>query len=129
MPRFAFLSIVAVLAACTGEDTMSDQIPSNVEYALVEMNGAAYDGRVTITFDGDGRVAGQAPCNRYFGQVGATYPAFALNSVGATMMVCEALDAEAAYFAALESMTTAEVSDGTLTLSNDVGETLVFGAP
>lgn len=129
MRGISALFAIAVLASCVEDHSGSKRIPQGVEYALIEMNGAAFDERATILFGADGGVSGQAPCNRYFGQVSSRYPRFALNGVGATMMACPALDTEAAFFAALEGMTLANVSGGTLTLSNPAGETLVFAAP
>ena len=129
MRGISALFAIAVLAGCVEDHSGSKRIPQGVEYALVELNGAAFDERATIVFGADGSVSGQAPCNRYFGQVNSRYPRFALNGVGATMMACPALDTEAAFFAALESMTLANVSGDTLALSNPAGDTLVFAAP
>ena len=129
MRGISALFATAVLAGCVEDHSGSKRIPQGVEYVLIEMNGTAFDERTTIVFGADGGVSGQAPCNRYFGQVSSGYPRFALNGVGATMMACPALDTEAAFFAALEGMTLANVYGDTLTLSNPAGETLVFAAP
>ncbi|MBU2992615.1 META domain-containing protein [Octadecabacter sp. 1_MG-2023] len=116
------------LAACQGDESVSKFTDPEAEYQLAEIDDAPFTALATISFPEEGRVEGQAPCNRYFATQTAPYPWFALEGIGATRMACENLAAESAFFAALEVMTLSEVQGGTLILSNVDGRSMVFKA-
>ncbi|SMX39786.1 META domain-containing protein [Octadecabacter ascidiaceicola] len=115
-------------SACFPDESISGFVEPTAEYHLVEIDGAPFDGTATIAFPEPGRVAGQAPCNRYFAAQTADYPWFALDGIGASRMACPDLNLESAFFTALEDMTLAEVSGDTLILSNTGGRQMVFVA-
>ncbi|MEN8842175.1 MAG: META domain-containing protein [Octadecabacter sp.] len=119
---------VLSLSACTVDETISKFVDVTAEYVLIEMNGQPVATSASIAFPEPGKVAGQAPCNRYFATQSAIYPWFALEGIGATRLACPNLAAESTFFAALEDMTLAEVSGDTLILSNTVGRQMVFVA-
>ncbi len=120
---------VSLLSACNPDETSSGYADLSQEYQLTQMNGEAFTGRATISFPEQGRVAGQAPCNSYFATQSEVYPSFGLSDIGATRMACPDLALESEFLAALDTMTSAEVADGTLTLSNTDGGQMVFEAP
>lgn len=124
------LSLITALTmtACTPDESISKFTDSTAEYHLVTLDGAPFEGRATIQFPEPGQVVGQAPCNRYFSTQTKPYPWFGLEGIGATRMACPELDLEGAFFAALESMSLAEVAGGTLILSNADGRQMVFEA-
>jgi heat shock protein HslJ len=97
-------------------------------WRLVSLNGEAFSARATLSYLPDGTLQGEAPCNGYGAQLTALPPAWALGPVRATRMACDALDAEAAFFAALSAMTTADQTADTLTLTAPDGATMVFTA-
>jgi heat shock protein HslJ len=115
------------LTACVDE-SISGYADPDLEYHLIDIDGVSFTSRATITFPEEGRVAGQAPCNRYFATQTEFYPWFGLTGIGATRMACPELTLEAEFLSALEDMTLAEVSGSTLILSNTDGRKMVFEA-
>ncbi|PVA06380.1 META domain-containing protein [Thalassorhabdomicrobium marinisediminis] len=126
MKQIIALTSFALATACLPGGATSDYPVGEPEYHLVELDGAAFTETATIQFPEAGRVVGQAPCNSYFGSLTSEYPTFALDAVGATKMACPDLVAEDTFFAALEEMTTAELNDAALILSNGDGRKMVF---
>lgn len=124
----ALLSAALLMTACNPDETISGYADPSSDYHLTEMNGVAFTGRATISFPELGRVAGQAPCNRYFGEQTEFYPWFGLIGIGSTRMACPDMALEGEFFATLEAMTLAEVAGGTLILSNTEGAEMVFVA-
>ncbi len=126
---FKLLTLIApftLINGCATDETIAGFVDPSAEYHLVEIDGAPLGADATIAFPVTGQVVGQAPCNRYFATQTEFYPWFGLDGIGATRMACPDLDAETAYFAALETMTLAEVAGNTLILSNTDGRTMVF---
>jgi len=95
---------------------------------LQESEGQALPARATHLFPEEGRSAGEAPCNRYFGTLTDPYPWFKPTGIGATKRACPDLAAEDAFFNALNAMTLAEVAGQTLILSTPEGREMVFTA-
>lgn len=127
MTRFmTFVATFFVLGACVADETVSGYALPEAEYHLEEIDGVPFSATATISFPEEGRVVGQAPCNRYFAAQTEFYPWFNVDAIGASRMACPDLDAEAAFFAALEAMTLAEVVDQTLILSTTDGRRMVF---
>lgn len=126
-PLTALIPMV-ILTACVGDETISGYADTNAVYNLIEVNGAPPAAPSTIAFPEKGRVVGSGPCNRYFANQSQPYPWFELGPIGSTRRGCAALEAEAAFFAALARMTLAEVTQTVLILTNQNGEQLVFEA-
>ena len=120
------LILLTILTACLKDETISGQTDSTDLWMLSALNDMPISKRITIEFPEEGRVKGQAPCNRYFGEQTAPLPWFDLKQVGATKMACPDLKLETDYFALLQKMTLIEVANDTLILRNDSNETLVF---
>ncbi len=127
MFRFAIF-LLAFIPACQGDETLSAYGAADKVWVLESVDGAAWSARTTITFPEEGKFAGNAPCNAYFGAQRAPYPWFEAGPIGATRRACPELDQEAKYFKALEAMTLAEVSGDVLVLSNEDGREMVFRA-
>lgn len=118
------LAVLLVLGACAADETVSGYAGIGSSWALSPEAG--FGDRVTLSLPEPGRVAGQAPCNRYNAAQTAPYPWFELGPIASTRMACPELQKEAAFFAALGSMTISEVSGDVLILSNEAGESLTF---
>ena len=88
-------------------------------FQLVEMNGKPVSKIIMISFEENGRVTGQAPCNRYFATQDAPLPWFKIGPIGATKMACPDLGLEAQYFELLGKVSLAEIAEDVLLLSDD----------
>lgn len=99
-----------------------------LEWTLAEVDGvaAAYD--ATLSVAADGRLAGRAPCNRYFSTLQGNLPNVTLAAIGATKMACEAMADEAAYFTLLRGVDRLTLSDREVHLSG-AGHSLIFRRP
>lgn len=128
MIRALFL-VVLMVSGCAKDETLAAFAGDAGDFALISIDSLPFEGRATINISEAGRISGQAPCNRYFATQTAPYPWFELGPIGATRMACPALDLEQTYFDALVKMTLAEISGGTLILSNDAGLRMIFQVP
>jgi heat shock protein HslJ len=91
------------------------------EWRLVALRQVAVldETRVTAVFGNDGRVAGSAGCNRYFGNVRVTGTRLEVGPLGATRMYCTAggvMEQEEAFLAALGASRTYRIAGGRLEL-------------
>lgn len=120
--------IVSLLAACQSDETVRAYGGADRVWALELLNDKPFTATATLTFPEEGRIAGQAPCNRYFGGMTVPYPWFKADAIGSTKMACPDLDAEQIYFHALGEATLSEVAGDTLILSNTDGLEMVFKA-
>ncbi|PIE09518.1 MAG: META domain-containing protein [Rhodobacterales bacterium] len=123
-PVLKTLPLIALLAACTGDETLTAYGVSGA-YRLSSLSGGTAP-RATISFPEPGLVAGEAPCNAYSGRQTAPYPWFKIEDISATRLACDALDQETRFFDALRSMTEAETLGTTLILRNTEGGEMVF---
>ena len=101
-------------------------------WRLVEIDGAAAiaDAEATLEFPEQGRAAGRATCNRFFGSVTVSGDAIRFGQMGSTRMACapEIMRAETEFFAALGRCAKVSVADGELVLLDEDGaELLRFG--
>jgi heat shock protein HslJ len=127
--RFGTVAAALLFAAsCTADETVAAYGGADRVWTLTELDGAPFSARATLSFPDRGRIAGQAPCNRYFGTLTAPYPWFATDMLGSTKMACPDLAQEDAFFSALAAMTQAETLGNTLILRTDDGREMVFTA-
>jgi heat shock protein HslJ len=147
LPLAAILAAASLLAACGGGASPSlSPAPSDPpvaspspDAAAAALEGARWvlvrglaelpDGTTVDAVFEDGQIAGQGPCNRYFADATIDGSSLAIGPVGATKMSCgPALDAaEQAYVAALGTVASFTIADGTLTLLDaNGGEVLVY---
>ena len=117
-----------LLAACAADETVSGYTQGATQFTLQSLNGAPFPARATIDLSTPGRVTGDGPCNSYSGRQTVPYPWIEINALTATERACPALSEEAAFFNALAGVTLAEISGGTLILSNLDGREMVFHA-
>jgi heat shock protein HslJ len=120
------LIVLSILTSCFKDETVSGQTNDEAIWLLSTMNEAPITTHITIAFPEEGKIAGQAPCNRYFGSQTAPLPWFEIKGLGATKMACPELELETQYFTMLQKMTTAEITGNTLILATDTGSILVF---
>jgi len=119
--------LALALAACsTLPDTVGEAAPDSTVFFLEEVNDQAIDFTASIRFLSTGRVEGSGPCNRYSGEQTAPLPWVEIENIAATRRACEDLEAETAFFAALQRMDFSEVGATTLLLTNAAGESMVF---
>ncbi len=127
MPRLPPI-LFLLLAACQGDQSVAAFGAGDTLWKLQEIDRKPFDAHATLRFEGRGRIAGQAPCNRYRGRMNAPYPWFEATGITTTKTACPALAREAAFLGSLGRMTLAEVAGGTLILSDDKGRQMVFTA-
>ena len=108
------------------EDAASPYDDPGAEWVLTALDGTDFEARATLVFAETGRVAGQAPCNRYTGAMIADFPAFATGPLAVTRMACPEGATETAFFQALEAMEHAEMRADVLVLLGPEGQEMVF---
>ncbi len=94
-------------------------------WRLAELDGAPFRAEATLGFEPGGRIGGQAPCNAWGGQAEGVAPAFRAVGVASTLMACDRMAEEAAFFAALSAARRIETGAGRLVLRGG-GRSLVF---
>lgn len=146
---FAFILLVGV-SACTlpgNRASPTSPVPTSpVSWSLDDARGFKWTltrwstpsgtkevpENVTFELMNDGKIAGRAPINRYFGRI--VYSGTDITSwdpIGATKMAGPeaAMQAENAYFADLVQVRSARSTEGRLILSTPQGTTLEFSNP
>lgn len=74
----------------------------------------------------EGKITGQAPCNRFFGALAYDATGFRIDNIGATRMACPDLDQEAAFFALLDKTRQIDRREGQITLLDGAGLQLLY---
>lgn len=120
--------LLTALTACRKDETVRAYGGGDRTWTLKILNGAPFPAPATITFPKAGEIAGQGPCNRYFGAMTVPYPWFETGPVGSTRMACPDSEAETVFFAALEAATLSDVLGDVMILSNTKGLEMVFNA-
>ena len=128
MRNIIFGLVLTLAAGCMADETVTAYGGSGKLWRLDTMDGQSINETVTIEFLDQGRIIGQAPCNRYSTTQNAPYPWFQLSPIVTTRMACPALALEAVYLQALETMTESEVLGDTLVLRAPSGQELVYRA-
>lgn len=113
--------VAATVCAAQAQDILSDTI-----WRLESVTGDPVTAEVTLQIAADGTVSGTASCNQYTGQNTAALPEFSLGPMAVTRMACPDMTTEAAYLAALELITRAEIQDEKLVLTSVDGDQMVF---
>ncbi|WP_420556813.1 META domain-containing protein [Roseovarius sp.] len=120
--------LVVSLLNCSGDETLSGHGAADRTWQLEELDGTAFDSTATITFPEEGKIVGEAPCNRYFAAQLQPYPWFEAAEIGTTRRACPDLAQETAFLDALGAMSLAEVTETTLILSTPEGREMIFRA-
>ncbi|WP_099826860.1 META domain-containing protein [Oceaniglobus indicus] len=123
-----YLLIPLLLAACGGDETVSGQVDPDLTFALSTLDGTAFPARATIAFPGEGKVLGQAPCNRWSARQTAPYPWVEITGILSTKATCPDQPSEDAFFDALRQMGRIEAVGRVVIFSNDAGREMVFRA-
>lgn len=117
----AALFLPLLLAACV---TQTKDEP--YFWKLVSIDGKPFAALATLAIAGD-RAFGQAPCNRWSGQIETEpFPEWRIRKVAATRMDCGALAEEQVFFAAMQAMTHQAVGLGHLELVDQKGREMRF---
>ena len=130
---FCLLPLGALgLAACAVQIDDSDEKAAEVygrSWVAEELVGqpAAPGVESSLVVAADGKVSGNAGCNRYFGSVILSGEAMSFGNLGTTKMACDepALSQEARLLRALDGTRGYRVQDGALLLLDGSGATLV----
>jgi heat shock protein HslJ len=104
-------------------------------WALQTLGGEPFEARAIMAFGKDEAggplLRGEAPCNSFRGIYGAQSPQGGMFDAGpfaATRMACAEMEAESAFFSALESAVEAELDGERLILRGPEGREMVFAA-
>lgn len=134
-PRAALRSLIAalllgglLLAACAAPAGAPEGL-AGTSWALSELNGAAPVAEATLQFDGEGRLAGSAGCNRYGGGYSAEGATLAVGQLVSTKMACMAdgvMTQEADFLGILGQAASYSIAGDTLTIEAADGASLTF---
>tara|TARA_R110002096_G_scaffold14582_2_gene50618 strand:- start:32536 stop:32916 length:381 start_codon:yes stop_codon:yes gene_type:complete len=116
--------LALTMTACQADETTT--YDADIVWVLTALNDAPPKSQVTLTFPKQGKIAGKAPCNRYFGTQTKPYPWFETGPIASTKMACPNLNEEINYLQTLNKATSAKVTKTTLILSNDTGALLTY---
>ena len=131
MGNCVLLAVVIGIAGCAS--SMSTPVESDLAGAwMVEYIGerpVIDNSPATIEFAGNGRVGGNASCNRFVGEYVLSGSSLSFGKLGATKMMCPPalMEQEARFLAALEWVAKAQMRDGLLNLL-DAKDGVVFKA-
>jgi heat shock protein HslJ len=126
MLRLTLLLFLSLNLCNRADETLSGYGAADTVWILQSIDGKRFSPRATITFTEEGKIAGEAPCNRFFGAQLAPYPWFEAAQIASTKRSCPDHKAETQFLRALSEMTISEVSATTLILSNDAKRVMVF---
>lgn len=131
-PRSTLLALaaVALLAAPATADGNALAELIGTHWQLTELDGAPVDPGVTSTLNiSADSVGGNGGCNTFGGNLAATPGGIDISEVFSTMMACDGLAQEQAFFAALEAADNTVTTDGNLHLLSADGAVLATLAP
>lgn len=122
---YAFVAVIALAAPALADGKPPTGDLADTKWTLVSLDGAAVDSAVTTTLNiTDDRIGGNGGCNTYGGNLVYTADSIDISEVFSTMMACDGLSQEQAYFKALEAATGYTATSTTLTLTDEAGKTL-----
>jgi heat shock protein HslJ len=122
------LALAGFVQAALADETALVPDFTQMDWLLIEVDGARVDFAATLNLGAPGQATGQAPCNRYVADLTRDGDRFVLAAIGATRMACAQMAAEADFFQVLQGVETAAQQPGMLTLSGG-GHQLVFVQP
>jgi heat shock protein HslJ len=103
---------------------------AGTQWQLISMTGTPLPDEVYITlqFNADAQASGMGGCNGFSATYTLDGDAIHLTDIVSTLMACDQLDYEVAYFAALQAVARYDRADDQLTLSTADEQQLVFRA-
>lgn len=117
----SLLVVIAALPACRISDSAPFALEAGHSFAVTAIDGQPAPEGVTLEVVEPGRLAGQAPCNRWFANFNQDAATLRIGPAGATRMAClddDRMNAESGFFAALEAVDSiADGSDGEVLLT------------
>ena len=129
------VTTVFALSSCLPRTVVTAELPENSRWKLVslDMNGTktpALDGtEVTLSFQTSGQVGGNSGCNSFGGSYRVEGTKIQFGEIMSTLMACadpKVMDQEQAYLAALQKISSYELSGDQLTLLNGDQPLLTF---
>ena len=128
MPSHLIIALLLMFTVYQPDETLRRYGAAGHEWHLVTLHGAAFDAHATLTFPRRNVVTGKGPCNRFQTTNSTPYPWITFGPIAATRRVCPELDAETAFFAALETASIVVIEGDTMTLSDEEKPLMVFKA-
>jgi heat shock protein HslJ len=128
--RAALSLCLVAMCGCSGSRA-EEEVPAGnwllpgTSWRLVELDGEPFAGSVVATLTEDGRIVGQAPCNRFMAEWTGRWPDLSFSPAAVTRMACPDLAAEQAFLAALGSVDRAALDADGLVLGGS-GRSLRF---
>jgi len=128
MRNCVMMAVVIGIAGCAS--SMSPPVESDLAGAwMVEYIGerpVIDNSPATIEFAGNGRVGGNASCNRFVGEYALSGSSLSFGKLGATKMMCPPalMEQEARFLAALERVSKVQIQNGLLVLLDVEGVTV-----
>jgi heat shock protein HslJ len=127
---FMFLTVISE-GCSSGKSTTENHSPGSTEWILETMNGTSVisldDNNVTLKFDETtGRISGKGSCNSFFGSYKLDGTALKFSEIGSTKMMCDDMQIETDYFAALKKTDKHEIKGGKLRLLSSSAVLLIF---
>jgi heat shock protein HslJ len=128
-----FLYAAALISMVGPTALMADGTPVPAKgvpmaWTLNSVDGEQVTYKVTLDNSTDGRIAGRAPCNTYFGRFDVADGKVTVGPIASTRMACAEMASETAYLQMLQAVDQIEQSPGQLVLSG-AGHTLSFIQP
>lgn len=131
--------LVSGLAACAPKyqsmpyerpGATSDTVLVGTSWSLATMDATNVEGDYTLTFSSNGKVSGQADCNRFFGSFtsGEEEGALEIGQLGSTKVMCPPESLEGRYLESLQSTVRVHIEGESLTLITSDGTELTFRA-
>lgn len=133
------LILLTGLVACTPKyqsmpyerpGATSDTVLVGTSWSLATMDATNVEGDYTLTFSSNGKVSGQADCNRFFGSFtsGEEEGALEIEQLGSTKVMCPPESLEGRYLESLQSTVRVHIEGESLTLITSDGNELTFRA-
>lgn len=111
----AALALLAIPALADGDAPLTDLVGTSWRLTALDGTPLAKDVTSTLIISADS-VGGNGGCNTYGGTLAATTTGIDISQVFSTMMACDGLSQEQAFFAALEAADAFAIVDGNLHL-------------
>lgn len=122
---FGLVATAAIAAPALADGEAAAGELADTKWTLVSIDGSATDPAVITTLNiTDAGVGGNGGCNTYGGKLVYTNDGIDISEVFSTMMACDGLAQEQAYFKALEAATRYTVTSNTLSLTDEAGHAL-----
>lgn len=119
-----FRNLILTLLASLGAAPAQAEGLAPGAWQLASIDGRSFALTATLRIGADGRIAGEAPCNRWFAR-GAGQDGALFGAIGSTERACEGLSEERRFLELMAEMTMAAMIDDRLVLTG-AGHEMVF---